>query len=318
MSFSSRLRSLLLVALSAGLCAAPIAAGCGRSDSNERPEDTVPQAGGTPASAPAPTTRATSINLGRDVAGDLRQRAEGGDVPSMMVLGRFHESRNTDTDRAEARKWYKKAAEAGEPTAAEAIRNLEAREGRAAASSEPQLSIPQLPETFTTDPSVFAAAPTTSPGAAADAEPIDPTKTRWKDLLRIVDTSNFLKSVQSTDEFKFLGAAASPDRGISLFAAGQSADDLVGVSAIIRVRNRLDPAGSDRVAQMATIAAHVTRDNVSKLEMINWIKQYLTTGKSSEPILRNGWRIIISGPAAEGRQDPNDHLGAAVLVEIKR
>ena len=154
--------------------------------------------------------------------------------------------------------------------------------------------------------------------AVAADEPVDPAKTRWKDLMRVIDTHNFLTTVRSTDEYKFLGGAFSPDKQLSLFAAGQSPDQLEGVSAIIRVRNKLDPGSSDRVAQIATIAAYVTRDNVNKLEMVDWIKTYLSTGKSSEPILRNGWRIIVSGPAAEGRQDPNEHLGAAVLIEIKK
>jgi hypothetical protein len=304
------------------LCAAPLA--CEKTP--DRPEDTLaPSTSASPAA-----TRATSINLGSDVAGDLRKRAEDGDVQAMMVLGRFYESRNTPADRAEASKWYKKAADTGDTSAAEAIRAMENR-ARAATlpagqnaiadgATSPSFSL-DVPDEFNTGGAGGAPtpAPTTGPATAAvDTDPIDPTKTRWKDLMRIIDTKNFLTSIRSTEEYKFLGAAASPDRGISLFAAGQTPDTLEGVSAIIRVKKTLDPGSSDRVAQMATIAAFVTRENVKKQEMIDWVKAYLTTGKSTEPVMRNGWRIFISGPAAEGVRDPNDYLGAAVLVEMKK
>ena len=59
-------------------------------------------------------------------------------------------------------------------------------------------------------------------------------------------------------------------------------------------------------------------NGVSKTELIEWITQYLTSGKRSEPIMRNGWGITISGPAAEGIPDPNERLGAAVMVEMKK
>jgi hypothetical protein len=305
---------------------------------SDRPEDTLAPPGSNPAAAAAPaSTQTTSINLGSDVAGDLRKRAEGGDVQAMLVLGRFYESRNTDSNRTEAAKWYKKAAATGDASAAEALRSMERRASAAshpatgtnatASSPSPSFSL-NLPEELNTGDTGYtpgtgagaATGPATGPttAAAADNDPIDPTKTRWKDLVRIIDTKSFLTSIRSTDEFKFLGGTASPDRSISLFAAGQSPDALEGVTAIIRVRNKLDPGSSDRVAQMATIAAFVTRDNVSKQEMIQWVKAYLTTGKSTEPILRNGWRIIVSGPAAEGVRDDHDYLGAAVLIEMKK
>jgi hypothetical protein len=336
---SFRLPRLSIQVALVGVCALAlifVLTACDRSDSSARPEDATgqPSLTGDSRSAAPPTTSATTrktgIEFGRDVAGDLRKRAEGGDVQAMMVLGRFYESRNSDTDRAEARKWYRRAADAGDASAEEALRNLDGR-GKSptidlpdvtSAAGSPEDGDSSLPQTLVPGLPMLSNEPLPAgPGSESTtrpAGPIDPTKTRWKDLTRVIDTSNFLTSIRSTDEFKFLGAAASPDRGISLFAAGQSADALEGVSAIIRVRNRLDPASSDRVAQAATIAAYVTHENVSKVEMINWVKQYLTTGKSSEPILRNGWRIIVSGPAAEGVQDPNDHLGAAVLVEIKK
>src|SRR5207244_3289369 len=114
---SFRLTRLFVLLLAAGAALAPI--GCDRKVQGERPED-----GSNPPST-APATRATSIELGKDMAGDLRRKAEAGDVQAMMVLGRFHESRNSVTDRAEARKWYQRAADAGDASAADALRSLD-------------------------------------------------------------------------------------------------------------------------------------------------------------------------------------------------
>jgi len=196
-------RRSLLGLLLAG-CVAPMIGGCERSE-DLRPEDTspvgpaaassTPPPAPAPAPAPTPATRSTAIDLGRDVAGDLRRRAEDGDVQAMLVLGRFYESRKGETDQVEARRWYKRAADAGEASAHEALRNMDARENG----------------TLTQDASTGtapSAAPTTAP---ADSDPIDPTKTRWKDIIRLVDTSSFITVAKPDAEGQFMAISAAPD-----------------------------------------------------------------------------------------------------------
>src|ERR1051325_7960167 len=151
----------------------------------ERPEDALSPSGpvasaGSPGAGwssvqTTPTTRGSAIDLGRDVAGDLRRRANDGDVQAMMVLARFYESRNSETDRAEARRWYKRAADAGDSSAKDALRTMEAREK----------GLPE-PGPSTDASSAQAGADGERPATqVADADPIDRTKTRWKDLMRL-------------------------------------------------------------------------------------------------------------------------------------
>ena len=89
MSFS--LRRLCACSVVAAALAGGLLDGCEKA--SDRPEDTLaaPPGGGDTASPSAvPATRTTNINLG-NAAEDLRKRAEGGDVQSMIVLGRFYE-----------------------------------------------------------------------------------------------------------------------------------------------------------------------------------------------------------------------------------
>ena len=105
---------------------------------------------------------------------------------------------------------------------------------------------------------------------------------------------------------------------IVVAAMGPSESDLNEVTAVIRVKNRVDPSTSPRVAQAGAVAARVTADNVNPREFLEWIQQYLQTERRSEPIFRNGWRITVSGSAAEGRKDPKPQLGTAVMIEMKK
>jgi len=303
---------LWLIAVAIGVAPVIVGAGCDQKPEldSERPERAMSELG------PVPVTQPTSIELGGNVAGDLRRKAEGGDVQAMLVLGRFHESRDTDKDRAEARKWYQCAADAGEPSGLEAIRHLDARAQQAQTEAQSAASASTAPAAeLSLTPSSHPAA---SAGPIASTEPIDPARTRWTDLTRLIDTRTFLGGAKLDYHGQFIALIQAPDKTITLAAAGPDGDTLTGVTAIVRVRNKLDASTSDRVGQVATLAAYVTRDNVSKHELIDWIQQYLNTGRRSEPMFRNGWRITISGPAAEGKRDDNEHLGAAVMVEMKK
>jgi hypothetical protein len=116
----------------------------------------------------------------------------------------------------------------------------------------------------------------------------------------------------------FMGRASSRDGSIVVAAMGPSDSDLTEVTAVIRVRNRVDPGSSPRVAQAGAVTARVTNDNVNQREFLEWITQYLQAEQRSEPIFRNGWRISISGTAAEGRADPRPQRGTAVMIEMKK
>ena len=83
--------------------------------------------------------------------------------------------------------------------------------------------------------------------------------------------------------------------------------DLDGPIAVLR-----------EVGNQTAVATRVTNDNVNQREFADWILNYLRTHEKSEPIFRNGWRITVSGSAAEGIEDTKAHLGAAVMVEMKR
>jgi hypothetical protein len=301
--------SVFLVA--AGLLALT---GCDRGPSAA--QNTAP-----PATTAPSATRPSGVALGNDVASNLRKQAEGGDVQAMMVLGRFYESRN---DREEARKWYQKASEAGDASAGAALRNLEGRDSALSVAIPPPASpdgesAPEVPLPEIVPPPLDlgggGTTPTTGP---ADNEPIDRTKTRWKDLLKLVDTSNFLTGTKPDVQGQFMGISASPDKTITIAAAGKDPDQLEGVTTVIRIKNKLEIAADPRLAQVATIAAYVTRDNVNMADLVEWVTTYLKSGKRSEPIMRNGWRITVSGPAAEGIQDPLEFKGSAVMIEMKK
>lgn len=276
----------------------------------EQPENTPVKPQASDDAAPtAPTTRSTGIVLG-GVADDLRRKAEGGDVQSMLVLGRFLETRNTEADRAEARKWYEKAAASGDASAKDAVKAMDARAKAMMGEDD---------EVTTTAPVAQATtAPSEQPARRASTRPRDPSKVAWDEVIESIDPTGFAIGVKNNHQGKFVALAMSPDKTITIAAAGDKGDDLEGVSIVMRIRNRQDPANSIRVMQTAAIANHVTRENVTQREIVDWIKQYLATNQKSEPIFRNGWRITVTGPAAEGIKDDKEHLGAGVMVELKR
>jgi len=115
-----------------------------------------------------------------------------------------------------------------------------------------------------------------------------------------------------------MGRLVSRDGSIVVAAIGPTEGDLGEVTTVIRVRNRVDPGTSRRLAQAGAVTARITNDNVNQTEFLEWITRYLQTEQRSEPIFRNGWRITISGTAAEKKVDPKPHLGTAVMIEMKK
>lgn len=286
---------------------------------SERPENAPTDPFGIPTTQDQTKTAQVStpsqpntIDLG-SMKDDLHRRAEGGDVPSMMVLGRWHESRNTEKDRAEARAWYSRAAASGDPSAQQALHSLDAREQAIAAG----MPVAQLGDVgATTKP---AASVAKAPASAPSLKPLPADgKFRWSDVLEAVDTTGFITDTMPNYQGQWIGLSTDPEKTITVAAAGKDENDLDGVTAVLRIKNKVDPGGNHRVQQVAVLANRVTRDNVNPSEIVDWITQYLNTGQRSEPIYRNGWRITVSGPAAEGIKDAKEHLGAAVMVELKR
>ncbi|MEA2734671.1 MAG: hypothetical protein QOE14_1122, partial [Humisphaera sp.] len=264
-----------------------------------------------PAVQPAtPTTVSGGAGGGQSPA-SYRKLAEDGDVPSMLLLGRSHESLGQS---AEARKWYKRAADAGSEDGKKSLALLDAPPPPAATR----------PATSATD--LAAGGSTTRPADPASSAgrrvpvppppPGDPGKLRWIDLAAILNYDDMVTDtrVVAVDPKKppanaslksqFIGLTTSRDGGITVAAMGPDEGELTEVTAVIRVRNRVDPATSPRVGQAGAVAARVTSDNVNLHEFVEWVTKYLQTEQRSEPIFRNGWRITISGSAAEGKRDP--------------
>jgi hypothetical protein len=293
-----------------------VSAGCDSKPviDSERPENAPTDPFGIPTSQPqvadststAPKTN--TIELG-SMNTELLRRANDGDVTSMMVLGRWHESRNSEKDRAEARSWYSRAAAAGDPSAQQALHSLDAREQALAAGMPSEVVADRG---ATTKP---AKAPTSVP--THKPLPLD-GKFRWTDVMESVDTTGFITDTMPNYQGQFMGLSTDPSKTITVAAAGPNENDLNQVTAVVRVPNKVDPGSSHRVQQVGILANRVTRDNVNPAEIVDWITQYLNTGQRSEPIYRNGWRITVSGPQAEGIKDAKEHLGAAVMVELKK
>jgi hypothetical protein len=277
----------------------------------------------TTASAPSAATTAPTANAAAGGAprtpAEFRKAAEAGDVPSMLLLGRSHESLGQTAD---ARKWYQRAADAGSEEGKSALAQLDA-------------SASTHPASPTTAPAnvVAASAPANSPSTrrvAIEVPPAaDPTKLRWIDIGAVLNYEDIIadgqmvnvdprSAVSPGQKQVFIGRCSARDGSIVVAAMGPSESELNEVTAVIRVKNRVDPSTSPRVAQAGAVAARVTADNVNPREFLEWVTQYLQTEQRSEPIFRNGWRITVSGSAAEGRKDPKPQLGTAVMIEMKK
>jgi hypothetical protein len=275
----------------------------------------------TAASAPASPATAPSAGSGAPhTPAEYRKAAEAGDVPSMLLLGRSHESLGQTAD---ARKWYQRAADAGNEDGKNALAQLDA-----VASTHPA----SAPTTLPTDVA-NASGPTNSPSTRRTLIQVppaaDPTKLRWIDIGAVLNYEDIIsdgklmavdpRNAPSPGQKQvFIGRCSSRDGSIVVAAMGPSESDLNEVTAVVRVKNRVDPGTSPRVAQAGAVTARVTADNVNSREFLEWVTHYLQTEQRSEPIFRNGWRITVSGSAAEGRKDPKPQLGTAVMIEMKK
>ena len=101
-------------------------------------------------------------------------------------------------------------------------------------------------------------------------------------------------------------------------ASGPSADTITGVQMIVRIRNRQSAQENLRVRQAGAVCAFVTRDNVRRSEVAEWVKNYLASEQALPPVYRSGWQIIVTGPRAEGRRDGKSDIGAAVKIDLSR
>ena len=308
-------------ALGGGVLVAALVIGCDAKPviDSERPENAPTDPFGIPtsrpqvadASSPTAPAKSNTIELG-SMNTELLRRANEGDVTSMMVLGRWHESRNTEKDRAEARSWYARAAAAGDASAQQALHSLDAREQALAAGMPSNVVAAGSGDGAATRPAPRPTSVPTLKPLPADG------KFGWKDVLETVDTTGFLTDTMPNYQGQFMGISTDPAKTITVAAAGPSENDLTQVTAVVRIANKVDPGASQRVAQVGILANRVTRDNVTPAEIVEWIAGYLNTNQRSEPIYRNGWRITVSGPKAEGIADAKEHLGAAVMVELKK
>ncbi len=285
--------------------------GCDRSPtSTASDQPPVLPAGQGPASQPAPPQ--TTIELGSGMQA-LEKKASDGDVVSMVTLARTLEGMGA-SHRAEAHQWYEKAAAKGDSSAKESIRMMDAADAAAAHPAEP------APVT----PASHDAAPADSTAASRPAAPGDLGKVRWLDVMGCFDSHDF-STVSQPNYHKpgdaktiFVGVSTSADKMLTVAASGNDADDIDAVSVVLRIRSHEKLSTNDRVLQAASICDTVTHKNVLQNEMIDWLGQYLRTGKKSDPNFRNGWSISISGTDAEGIADPKKFLGEAVLIEMKK
>jgi hypothetical protein len=272
-------------------------------------EETPPQQ-----AASQPTTSNSTGSLAGRGPVDIRKAAEGGDAAAMVILGRSYQSLGQMKD---ARNWYAKSAEAGNEDGKAALASLDAPAPRpTTTATDVAATRPSSPDATANRIVPSSAAKRRATSAPAPAA--DPTKVRWVDVTFLLDFEDMLVKTDPDVRGRFMGVTTARDNTITVAAMGNSADDLDEVTAVVRVRNKLDPATSPRVGQAGSVAALVTKDNVNQREFIEWVTQYLQSGQRSEPIFRNGWRIMVSGSAGEGKQDKREYLGTAVMVEMKR
>jgi hypothetical protein len=309
------------------------------------PEIESPAPATAPAPSPSPSMLPPSNAGGADASSgvpaaprttaEYRKAADAGDVASMLLLARSHESLG---QRDEARKWYTRAAAKGNDDAKAALAALEAPPPSVTQPSSPSPSSSSLPRASTAPAegdiagigkgsSQALSGPATRRVATAPLPPGEPGKLRWIDVTAVLNYEDIVSAGGMTAEPTqprsgkqvFIGKLASRDSGIVVAAMGPSETDLTELTTVIRVRNKVEPGSSPRVAQAAAVAARVTADNVNQRELLEWVTRYLQTEQRSEPIFRNGWRISVSGFAAEGGpRDRAPHLGTAVMIEMKK
>jgi hypothetical protein len=276
----------------------------------------------------APPPPKPAVALG-DPLTSLQKRAEGGDVPAMLALGRAHEAIVGESHRAEAKKWYEKAAAAGDPSAKEALRMMDAQVAattRAAAEAEAEAARIAAKAMANANArgtaSTQSTAGASTPGTTAPSANVGPVS--WNEIVGSIDTKDFVTvsrpGYQKTpsDKPMFIGLTTAPDKTLTVAASGPTGETIDACSIVLRVRNRQDIGRNDRVAQAAAVAGVLTRGNVALKDMSDWISNYLMTGAASDLVFRNGWSIKVSGTNAEGMRDPKAHLGEAVLVEMKK
>ena len=268
-------------------------------------ESSTPQA----AAPAAPTTQTSSLPASRSPA-EIQRDAERGDVPSMLLLGRSYESLG---QTKEARAWYQKAIDAGSDEGKQAMAALDAPRAATTTATTSQTAVAGSNATSVSAEPIARRRGTTKPAPASD-----PTKVRWVDITYLLDFEDMTINTEPRFRRGFAGVTFSKDETLRVAATGTSDEDLDDVAIVMRVRNRLNPAESQRVGQAGALTALVTADNVNQREFVEWVTKYLQTEQKSEPHFRNGWRIVISGATAEGRTDRKSHLGEVVTVELKR
>ncbi|MEO6437043.1 MAG: hypothetical protein ABIP55_14970 [Tepidisphaeraceae bacterium] len=294
---------MFLILLSAALVLAT--GGC------ERSPDTSADTSGADATE---AMRPPVIETESDVIKTLRKRAEEGDISAMLTLGRAYQSRGGEKDRAEARKWFEKAVASGSALAKEALVNLDVAEAVVSGL---------VPDAAIGSPATRAGATTNAAtqvatSGPASTQPLDLTKVTWKEIVASYESGKFVTVDRPDYKNMFVGLSTAEDQSMTVAATGPTGTELRNVKLLIRVRSRQQPSDSQRVAQGAAICATVTRNNVSRAELTEWVKNYLASEQKSEPIYRNGWQITVSGPAGEGQDDRKQYLGNAVVIELKR
>jgi hypothetical protein len=289
----------------AALCSMPSAC-----DRTPKASDEPPEVAATRASTqPVPKSL---VDVG-DPLPSMRARAEGGDLAAMISLGRAYEVLGAGANRAEARKWYKKAAELGDASARESLAMMDAADAAATRPSAPPRTAAPIALTPTSLPATRAIAPGAMTGPV-----------KWQEILDSFDNKDFGTVTQPSFRKKpdetpiFLGLTTAPDKTMTAAVSGADATNIDAISIVVRIRTRQDLGNNKRVAQAASICSTVTRGNVGQTEFVEWVQQYLMSGLKSAPIFRNGWRINVSGTAGEGMNDPQKFRGEAVLIEMKK
>lgn len=290
------------------------------------PQETTPASPVTTSATPSAAggaARREAVVQARTPA-EHRKAAEAGDVSSMLILGRSYESLG---QASEARQWYQRAADAGSEEGKQALAAIDAPATRPLSSAAGAATSPD--DLARTGESAEAGEATRRRVPVAPLPPGEPGKLRWVDLAAILNYEDMITQTREVPvppnealapgaTTTFVGVTSSRDAGIVVAAMGATENELVEVSTIVRIRNKVDPGSSPRVGQAGAVAARVTSNNVNQREFLEWITHYLQTEQRSEPIFRNGWRITITGFAAEGKPDPKPHVGTAVIIEMKK
>src|SRR5688572_9514986 len=184
---------------------------------------------------------ATGTSAAPRTTAEYRKAAEAGDVPSMLLLARSHESLG---QKGEARKWYARAAEKGSEDAKAAVAALDAPPPAANTTTQapPSSTAPGDIASIGTGSSQALSGPATRRVTTAPLPPGEPGKLRWLDIGAVLSYEDIRSeggmvpdpTARGSSKRVFIGRLGSSDGSIVVAAMGPSETDLAELTTVIR------------------------------------------------------------------------------------